>query len=85
MTPEERNPRGAGRKSLGHETKIIRIPMPCAESIKRLSDIYWSHPELVQQSLDQFMSKLITQVKKEEKAIKIREDEKRRQGTLPFD
>lgn len=85
MTPEERNPRGAGRKSLGHETKIIRIPMPCAESIKRLSDIYWAHPELVQQSLDQFMSKLVIQVKKEEKAIKIREDEKRRQGTLPFD
>lgn len=85
MAPEERNPRGAGRKPIGHETKIIRIPKPCAESIKGLADLYWAHPELVQQSLDQFMSKLVIQVKKEEKAIKIREDEKRRQGTLPFD
>lgn len=85
LPPEERNPRGGGRKSIGHETKTIRLPKPCAEALNGFADLYWAHPDQVLNALEQFISKLMTQIQKEEKAARIREDEERRQSKIPFD
>ena len=85
LPEEQRNPKGAGRKSSGRETKIIRLPKVCAESLEGFSELYWSHPEKVQIALDAFVSGLKKAMKELESEERKKQMFERRQKTISFD
>ena len=56
LPPEDRNPRGAGRPSQGHDQKALKVPVEIIETMRDLVKLYWDHKDAIRSSLERIIS-----------------------------
>ena len=60
MPPEERNPRGAGRKRMPdterHPSVAMRVPCQLSEDVRKIVELYRKDPERVKHQVDKLIN-----------------------------